>query len=230
MSTARRLAAGAGAGAGIVALEAALVHLGRTHGSTSDERALRLGSDDLVPDPVVVTNHAVTIDAPPRFVWPWLVQMGWGRAGWYTARWVDRLLFPGNGPSADEIVPEWQRLAIGDVVPDGAPETGCGFVVEQIVRERELVLRSTSHLPRRWAERHHAELDWSWAFHLTPIDGGARTRYLLRSRWTASPWWFTLAGRLGIVPADFVMSRDHMHGVKRRAEGLARSACGAPPG
>jgi hypothetical protein len=57
-----------------------------------------------------------------------------------------------------------------------------------------------------------------------PLDGGRRTRYLFRSRWITSPWWFTLGGRLGIVPADFVMSRDHLRGVKARAEGLARSA------
>lgn len=206
------------AGAG---MEAALVHLGRTFGSTPFERRRRLHGDDIVPDPVVVTNHAITIDAPPADVWPWLVQMGWGRAGWYTARWVDRLLFPANGPSAEAILPDLQGLAVGDFVPDGAPETRCGFIVEELVPERALVLHSTSHLPASWQDR--AVLDWSWAFDLTPIDGGRRTRYLFRSRWTTSPWWFTLGGTLGIVPADFVMSRDHLHGVKARAEALARS-------
>jgi hypothetical protein len=86
-----------------------------------------------------------------------------------------------------------------------------------------MVLHSTSHLPSSWREQNRAELDWSWVFHLTPIDGGWRTRYLFRSRWTTSPWWLTTGGWLGIVPADFVMSRDHLHGVKERAERLARS-------
>lgn len=67
-------------------------------------------------------------------------------------------------------------------------------------------------------------LDWSWAFHLTLLDDERRTRYLLRSHWTTSPWWLTLGGWLGIVPADFVMARDHLHGVQERAEHLARSA------
>ena len=63
-------------------------------------------------------------------MWPWLVQMGWGRAGWYTARWVDRLLFPANGPSATQIIPELQSLDVGDFIPDGAPETKTGLIVK----------------------------------------------------------------------------------------------------
>lgn len=207
---------------GAAVAEATLVHLGRTYGSTPEERAMRIPGDEIVPEPVVVTNHAITIDAPPTYVWPWLLQMGWGRAGWYTARWVDRMLFPANGPSADVIIPELQGLQVGDFVPDGAPETKTGFIVEQLIPETALVLRSTTHLPAAW--RGKAELDWSWAFHLTPTDSGRRTRYLFRSRWTTSPWWLTAGGWLGIVPADFVMSRDHLHGVKARAEALLASA------
>jgi hypothetical protein len=58
--------------------------------------------------------------------------MGWGRAGWYTYRWVDRLLFPANGPSADQLRSQHQRLEIGDKVPDGPPEVDCWFTVEQL--------------------------------------------------------------------------------------------------
>lgn len=204
----------------LAAIEAALVHLGRTYGSTHDERARMLSGDDVVPDPQVVTNHAITIDAPRTSVWPWLVRMGWGRAGWYTARWVDRLLFPNNGPSATRVVSELQALAVGDFIPDGPPETRCGFIVEQLGPERVLVLHSTSHLPASWRDR--AQLDWSWVFVLDELDGGARTRFLFRSRWRTAPWWLTVGGRFGIVPADFVMSRDMLDGVKVRAEQLTR--------
>jgi hypothetical protein len=215
-----RFAVAAGAAA---ACEAMLVQLGRMHGSTAEERAMRLPGDDIVPDPVVVTNHAITIDASVECVWPWVVQMGWGRAGWYTARWVDRLLFPANGPSATEVLPELQRLAVGDFVPDGPPETGTGFTVETLVPNEVLVLHSTSHLPMSWRANRRAALDWSWVFALRALDGEATTRYLLRSRWATSPWWLSLGGWVTIVPADFVMSRDHLHGVKARAEGLAAS-------
>jgi hypothetical protein len=104
-----------------VALEAVLIRQGQTYGSTPEERELRLLGDEIVPNPQVVTNHAITIDSPAERVWPWLVQMGWHRAGWYTARWVDKLLFPLNWPSANLIIPELQDIHVGDFIPDGAP-------------------------------------------------------------------------------------------------------------
>jgi len=207
-------------GAATVA-ELGLIYLGQTYGSTPEERRMALPGDDIVPNPQVVTNHAITIDAPPEAVWPWFVQMGWHRAGWYTARWVDKLLFPANWPSANRIIPGLQETHLGDFIPDGAPETKCGFIVERLEPQRALALHSTSHLPASWREKHKAALDWSWAFVLTPIDGGHRTRFLFRSRWTTAPWWFTLGGWLLIVPADFGMSRDMLRGVKQRAESLA---------
>lgn len=154
-----------------VAAEATLIHLGRTYGSTAAERRRSLPGDDVIRSPKVVTDHAVTIGARPEDVWPWLVQMGWHRAGWYTARWVDRLLFPANWPSANRIVPELQDIAVGDFIPDGAPETECGLIVEAYEPNRSLVLHSTSHLPKSW--RDHADLDWSWVFVLDPLDDGA---------------------------------------------------------
>ncbi|HEX6246531.1 MAG TPA: hypothetical protein VFZ64_01555 [Nocardioidaceae bacterium] len=154
----------------------------------------RLPGDDIIRDAEVQTDHAITIDAPPSVVWPWLVQMGWGRGAWYTARWVDRLLFPANGPSADRIVPGLPDITIGTFIPDGAPETETGLYVVGLEPERALVLRSNSHLH-------------------------------FRSRWVTEPWWFTLGGWLAVVPADFVMSHDHLRGVKWRAE---KSALAGP--
>jgi hypothetical protein len=215
MTTMRR-AIVTGIGASVLA-EAALIHLGRTYGSTAAERAMSLPGDEIILRPKVVTNHAITIDAPPEAVWPWLVQMGWHRGGWYTARWVDRLLFPANWPSANRIIPSLQHIEVGDFIPDGAPETECGMIVESFEPSASLVLHSTSHLPMSWRDR--AELDWSWVFVLLPVDGGGSTRFLFRSRWTTAPWCLTLGGRLGIVPADFVMARDMLQGVKQRAEG-----------
>jgi hypothetical protein len=222
-----RAARAAGILAGAAVAELLLTQLGRTYGSTADERSAALPGDDLVPDPRVVTDHAITIDAAPPYVWPWLVQMGWHRGGWYTARWVDRLLFPANWPSADRIIPQLQEIHLGAFIPDGPPETECGMIVERLEPGRALALHSTSHLPRSWRERQQASLDWSWTFLLTPVHDGRGTRFHFRSRWTTAPWWLTLGGRLLIVPADFVMSRDMLRGVRRRAESSRPSGNGA---
>lgn len=212
----RRLALLAGLGAGYGALQ----WLGRTAGSTPAERAMVLPGDDLVTRPLMVTNHAVTVAAAPEVIWSWLVQVGWHRGGWYTARWVDRLLFPANAPSADRILPEWQGLAVGDWVPDGAPETECGFLVDRLDPGRHLVLHSTEHLPPQFRDRFGAWIDWSWAFVLRDLGDG-RTRFLFRTRARLGPAWLAAAYWLLLIPADFVMARQMLHGVKRRAEGSA---------
>ncbi|MGV9710104.1 hypothetical protein ACWDTI_05520 [Gordonia sp. NPDC003424] len=198
----------------LAAAEALLIHLGRTYGASATERALRLPGDDAIRNPTAITDHAATIAAAPEDVWPWLVQMGWGRAGWYTARWVDRLLFPANGPSADRVIPELQGLQVGDFIPDGPPETKCGFIVDVLDPGRALVLHSTSHLPRSW--RAHASVDWTWTFVLEPLDGGRHTRCHFRSRWSTAPRPLSLASWLVVVPADFVMSRDMLRGITSR--------------
>ena len=216
-----RVAAGLGASVA-VATWFLFDRLGRTWGSTRAERAARLAGDDVVASPLVVTDHAATIDAPREQVWPWLVQMGWHRGGWYTARWVDRLLFPANAPSAERIVPELQQLRVGDLVPDGPPESDCNFVVEILDAPGRLLLHSRSHLPLAWRERLGADMDWTWSFALTECGPG-RTRFHLRSRVRLAPRWIALAYRIAI-PADFVMARQMARGLKSRAERERRSA------
>jgi hypothetical protein len=200
---------------------ATLHRLGQTYGSTALERRTPMPGDDIVIKPQFVITHGITIDAPPESVWPWLVQMGWHRGGWYTAHWVDKLLFPTNRESADYVMEDFQDLQVGDFIPDGAPETECGFVVEQLDPPRLLVLRSTSHLPLQWRRSGRASIDWSWVFSVQPVDLGRRSRFIFRWRAATQPWWLTLSAWLMIVPADLIMSRDMLRGVKRRAERLA---------
>ena len=196
---------------------AVLQWLGRTFGATRVERRRVLPGDELCADPQIVTTHATTIDAPPAHVWPWLVQMGWGRGQWYTARWVDRLLFPANGPSAETLVPGWQGLVVGDRILDGPPEAHCAFVVDALDPARHLVLHSREHLPPGWEDRFGAAIDWTWAFVLHPVESG-RTRFLFRTRVRLRPWWVAAFYRAVILPADFVMSRQMLRGVRERAE------------
>lgn len=150
-----------GALIGLIAAEAWgwLHHLGRTWGSTCEERRRYLPGDDLVKDPRLVTNHATTIEASAEDIWPWLVQMGWNRGGWYTYRWVDRFLFPENPRSADSILPEYQDLKVGDRIPDGPPEADCFYEVELLEPNKLLVLRSWTISPRSCAAM--AATGWS---------------------------------------------------------------------
>jgi hypothetical protein len=196
---------------------AALFRLGAMWGATPAERKKPLPGDGLVPGATLLTTHAITIDASPEAVWPWLIQMGWGRAGWYTYRWVDQLLFPANGPSATSIVPELQQLAVGDHIPDGPPEEDCWFTVEMLERPHLMVLRSTTHTPLAWRERFGAQVDWVWSWHLDQAGPGA-TRLVQRNRMKLRPRWFEATFLATIVPADFIMARSHLRSIKRLAE------------
>jgi hypothetical protein len=196
--------------------------LGRTYGSTAAERRAPMPGDHLVRCPRVVATHAATIPVPPDRVWPWLVQVGWHRGGWYTPRWVDVLLFPDNRPSADEILEDHQSLHVGDFVPDGPPDTECGFVVRAVDSDEHLLLESTTHLPLSWRRRGIARLHWTWSFVLRPVAGGRATRLVFRWRARTGPWWFTAGTHLLIVPADLIMSRGMMRGLRRRATDAGR--------
>jgi hypothetical protein len=200
-------------GAAAVGAFAAATHLGKTWGSTPEERRRRLASDDLVPGPSFATNHAITMRGHADDVWPWLVQTGWHRAGWYTYRWVDRLLFPANAPSSTEILPEFQGLAVGDHVPDGPPESGCYFVVERMEAPHLLVLRSHTHLPPSPGD---AWLDWVWTWAIDDLGDG-RVRVHLRTRGAVGPPWLALAYRAALW-TDFVMARSHLRGLRERVE------------
>lgn len=211
MRIARYVTVGLGAGYGVLQV------LGRTSGSTPAERAVVLPGDDLVPRPRIVTDHAATIAATPEEVWPWLTQMGWHLGGWYTPRWVDRLLFPDTWPSLDRLDPDLAgHLEVGDVVPDGAPGTAW-FVVTDADPGRALVLHSTTHVPPGWRERFGASIDWTWCFRLTPTpEGGTRLHFRVRA--LTSPWWLTAGYRLLLVPADGVMAGGMLRGITQRVE------------
>jgi hypothetical protein len=188
----------------------------RRRGASALERTSPAPGDNLVPGAQVQITRAATLPVPPTEVWPWLVQMGWGRAGWYTQRWVDQLLFPANQASADAVRPDLQDLAAGDFVPDGPPEAECGFVVEELESGRLMVLHSTSHLPLSWRRRGLASVNWTWVFSLRTLDDGRATRLVFRWRSRTSPWWLTVVAQGLIVPADWFMSRGMLRGLTRR--------------
>jgi hypothetical protein len=173
-------------------------------GASADEATRRLPGDELLEEADVVATRAISIDAPASAVWPWLVQMGPGRAGAYTYDWIENL-FGLNMHSADRIVPEWQRLEVGDVLRSG--QGRLGMRVEILEPERILSNRSEAG-------------DWVWTFALVQENGS--TRLISRNRIAMKG---SSAGqRLGMLvmePGSLVMERKMLLGIKQRAERLA---------
>ncbi len=209
-------------------------------GADLKERTMPLAGDDLVPSPALAVTHAVTIDAPPDRVWPWLVQLGHGRAGFYSDskfwdRCVDvyyRLLSRGLSAdqrvgyrvvASDEIVAAWQKPKVGDVVADGPPGTAY-YVVRYVEPDRAFVLFSDTHLryllPARLREdpRLGIQGEISASYRLLEREGG-RTRLVRRMRMTCHPPLFrALAVPVVWAWGEAVTARRLLRGVKRRAE------------
>ena len=216
----------------------------RSWGFDPSETDRLLEGDELVPDATHFETRGITIAAPPARVWPWLVQMGFGRAGWYSYDQVDT-----SGRSAERIVPEWQSLSEGDAVPT---HPRGGFVAKRIVPERALVLYLDDEMVRSWetdaapavgtpanlaaagafmTAAQPPEFAASWAFVLQPV-GADRTRLIERFRvrfGEARPW-----NRVGLPLMGFgvfLMMRKQMLGIRERAERAepARSPIEEPP-
>ncbi|MFI7542452.1 SRPBCC family protein [Actinoplanes sp. NPDC049599] len=175
-----------------------------TWGATAEEAEATLPGDELLPEPDMLSTRAVTIDAPPERVWPWLVQMGSGRGGAYTYDWIENLFGLGMH-SADRILPEFQQLAVGDVLPMG--NGGPGMRVAICDPERTLVFRSEDGR-------------WVWIFSLAERSG--RTRLISRNRiaeGAAASAARKLADRLIMEPGSLVMERKMLIGIRDRAQG-----------
>lgn len=184
----------------------------RNWGATPEEVARAMPGDELVPDAGYLTNRAITVEAPPECLYPWLVQMGNGRGGLYSWDFLDRLFGFIDAKSATEILPEWQELREGDFIPLGC---GADFPVVRLEPNRVFVLGD-------------AEAGWTWQTCLYPLPGN-RTRVVTRNRGRRPG---SLRGRVGLFVLDlaaFVMVHRWLRVLKGRAEGLwaQRQAGGA---
>jgi hypothetical protein len=174
-------------------------------GASPDEAAAALPGDDIVADAYLQTTRAVTVNAPPSAVWPWLAQMGpKPRAGAYTYDWIERLLGI-DIENRKVILPEYQQLQPGEFM--GLNSKGEGIRVEALEPERYLALR--------WLPQGS-----SWTFVLKPVEGG--TRLISRNRLPRSG----LLSRLFMVafmePGSLVMERKMLLTIKALAEDLWR--------
>jgi len=183
----------------------------RRWGVTDAEHTQPMLGDRVVPKPNYEAMLAVTIDATPGCIWPWLVQMGKGRGGLYSYDWLDRLFGYLDRPSANQILPQFQNLAVGDVVPIGGPG---GFPVVAIQPYETLVLGGQAD-----------GFEWGWELSLVPISR-QRTRLISRSRARVPRSVGSTLFMLALEPAAFIMTRKMLLGIQRRAEALQRQPRG----
>jgi hypothetical protein len=205
----------------------------RQWGSSPEETSRTLPGDDLIPVATGETR-AITIDAGRAAIWPWLVQMGYGRGGWYTYETMGM-----EWQSADRILPEHQELAVGDVMPT---HPGGGFVVNRLDPGRALVLYLDSALVQQQAIAAKAAgtdpgpmdprmtealatdgpIDFAatWAFVLDELPSG-RTRLIERFRFhfvaPDQPWTRYSLPFVGF--GLFIVIRRQLLNLKARAEG-----------
>jgi hypothetical protein len=241
-------AAGQGSGRAIAAaigstisglLLGAIVRRVTTRTGVSDTEAYgSLPGDDLIQHPMVEWTRGTTVRATPEQVWPWLAQMGYGRGGWYTPQLVDlfanRWVFGHKTPypqSAARLLPEYQHVAVGDIICDG-PNYASYFHVQHVDPLHALVYRSIRHLRRgspidindpESPSRVEKQLldsgtyiDFTWALVLHPLPR-QRTRLLVRTRANYSPPATRLLSvPLGLVDATYGVAM--LRAIARRAE------------
>jgi hypothetical protein len=193
--------------AGAVVALAAVVFLGFYRpwqlrwGATAEELARRMPGDEIVRHPIFNATRPVTVNARPEDIWPWIVQLGAFRAGWYTYDLLDNF----GRRSAERIVPELQHMEAGDLVPF-APGKSAGIWVKEVIPNRSMV----------WWNKKEDRTTWVWSLDPLP-DGGTRllTRVRAPLNWAKplSAVWLVM-----LELADFPMMRKLLLGIKRRAE------------
>jgi len=210
---------------------ALMYRLSGRSGVTDAELIGSMPGDELLPDVAVEWTRGTVVDAPPERIWPWLVQMGFGRGGWYTSRLFDRLVWRIDNPSSDVLRPEYQHVEVGDLIPDG-PNYEAYFRVAEVNPEKSIVYRSIRHPyrghpvdPSDLSEVGDLEsqlvddgvfLDFTWSWELRALPGD-QTRLLVRTRANYSPKWLVLTEvPLGLV--DFYHVTTMFRGVARRVK------------
>ena len=175
-----------------------------TWGATPEEAGRRLPGDELLEEADGTATRAITINAPPAAVWPWIAQMGAApRGGAYTYDWIENLLGL-NMHSVDRVLPEFQHPQVGD---------GFGYGPNQMSFTRvepEHVLAAQS-----------ADGNWVWTFVIEGTHDG-NTRLISRNRFRLPK----LKDKIGMVPmepASLLMERKMLRGIKLRAEKLSRT-------
>lgn len=224
-NTIRTIGGVAGALAGIGAAATAYALAARPRmlrwGARPEEVERVFVGDEFVLKPQIKATHAVTVHAPVEKVFPWLVQMGQGRAGFYSVEAIENDVFQLDIHNADRILPEFQDLRVGDRIALGRGVFARVAVIEPL---KHLVLRATAHgdeheegaPPLRTGET----LNMTWAFFTEAMENGD-TRLIERFRVEFTPSLANNVMFYGFIePGAFFMERSMLLGIKARAEGV----------
>jgi multisubunit Na+/H+ antiporter MnhG subunit len=178
-------------------------------GTTAAERARTLPGDSLAPNAIYRVDHAITIHAPAEAVWPWLVQIGQDRGGFYSYDWLERLVGD-DIVNAERVHPEWQALRPGDLVRAVQPNYLGGVFGPDVGWRVTLVEPGRAFVLDKWG-----------AFVLEPVDT-AHTRLIVRTRGEGAPTLFGMVfGPVNVFvfePAHWIMQRGMLRGIRDRAE------------
>lgn len=187
-------------------------------GATDEETMMEIPGDLLVPRPKSQLTMAVTIRSSPEKIWPWFVQLGCQRAGWYSYDLLDN----GGIPSADKIIHEYQQLVVGDVVK-ATPTGDFGFPVAIIEPDRQLTMAGTTNTATGEDVKPddpapEAYFSGNQTFLISAIDEN-HSRLIFRMRIDWNPGFGRTIAYRGIVePLSFVMARKTLLNVKQLAE------------
>ena len=176
-------------------------------GATDEEVRATFPGDELLVKPASFVNHAVTIRARPEQIYPWIVQLGAGKGGYYSYTWLETYLLNCPLVNADRIHPEWQDLKVGDEVKMCPQQPGPPpYTVAMMKPDQAVVLGHQEN--GKWVDL--------WQFVIVPRQDGS-SRLILRTRTMAVGGFWDV-----IHPGVFVMERGLLLGVKERAEGMGK--------
>jgi len=183
-------------------------------GATDTEIAASFPGDELVPSPAFSYNRAVTINAALEEIYPWIVQLGAERGGYYTYSWFETNILRCPLVNADRIHEEWQDLKVGDQIKMCPGDSGPRPWEVKIIEPNGAIVMG--HKRSSPVDQENGQWSDIWQFVLLPQMDGT-TRLVLRSRdmKTGGIWDV-------IRPGVFIMERGMLLGIKERAEGMAQ--------
>ncbi len=197
-----------------------------------EERSMELAGDAIVSSPKVVTNHGIKIASPAAEVWPWLVQLGQNRGGFYSYSWLENLIGC-QITNATSIVPHWQNLSIGDEV--SLHPKAIKLSVACIKPNRHLVLVQERPIHWTWSfnlipipdtnrEPQHSDRATSWQKEDLPLDDvksiGHTCRLLIRTRCAWSGWALTPILFPTMTLGHYAMERKLLTTIKKLCESI----------